>query len=39
MTGSTEFDVWNSRRAIPFYIAMAERTIQFDRLFMVDMIK
>jgi hypothetical protein len=39
MTGSTEFNVWNSCNTIPFNIPVAECTVQMGYLFVVNMIE
>ncbi len=39
MAGPAEFDIWDSCDTIPFHMAMAEGTVQFRRLFMVDVVE
>jgi len=39
MASPAEFDVWNACGAIPFNKPVAEETVEFSDLFMMDMIE
>ena len=39
MAGPAEFDVWNSRNTIPFYVPVAEGAVQLRDLLVMDMVE